>query len=74
MAGPQRPECNLISFTGLGTYGEVLSAPQLDLEAKRAWFKIDFSTSKRGLVQNFTEIKSELIPIMGFVPLQFCTV
>ena len=71
MAGPQRPECNLISFTGLGTYGEVLSAPQLDLEAKRAWFKIDFSTSKRGLVQNFTEIKSELIPIMGFVPLQF---
>ena len=53
----------------------------LDLEAKRAWYKISFSNSERVLVQNqfqwlesFTEMRPELIPIIAFVPFHFCRV
>ena len=53
----------------------------LDLEAKRAWYKINFSNSERFLVQNqfrwldsFTEMRPELIRIAGFVPFHICRV
>ena len=48
--------------------------------AKRAWHKINFSNSERGLVQNqfhwlqLYKNESELIRIPGFVPCNFCRV